>query len=69
MVYIIKYVGSASHISETQNTQADFFRNFNEAIEWKLNTHYFQKVSSMFGNQTSDLFASRINRQTDRYIS
>ena len=39
MVYIIKYVGSASHISETQNTEADFFRNFNEAIEWKLNTH------------------------------
>ena len=69
MVYIIKYVGSASHISETQNTEADFLRNFNEAIEWKLNTHQFQKVSSMFGNQTSDLFASRINRQTDRYIS
>ena len=52
----------------TQNTEADTFsRNFNEAIEWKLSTHLFQKISNMFGNPTLDLFASRINYQIDRY--
>ena len=61
---------SAEHIPETQNTEADSFsRNFNEAIEWKLSTHLFQKISSMFGNPRLDLFASRINHQIDRYIS
>ena len=53
---------SAAHIPGTQNTEADSFsRNFNETIEWKLNTHLFQKVSNIFGNPTLDLFASRIN--------
>ena len=53
---------SAAHIPGTQNTEADSFsRNFNEAIEWKLNTHLFQNFSSMFRNPILDLFASRIN--------
>ena len=61
---------SAAHIPGTQNTEADTFsRNFSEAIEWKLSTHLFQKVSSMFGNPTLDLFASPINHQIDRCIS
>ena len=61
---------SAEHIPETQNTEADSFsRNFNEAIDWKLSTHLFKKISSMFGNLTLDLFASRINHQIDGYIS
>ena len=61
---------SAAHIPGTQNTEADSFsRNFNETIEWKLNIHLFQKISSMFGNPTLDLFDSRINHQVDRYIS
>ena len=34
-----------------------------------MSTHLFQKISSMFGNPTLDLFASRINYQIDRYIS
>ena len=61
---------SAAHIPGTQNTEADTFsRNFNEATEWKLNTHLFQKISSIFGNPTLDLFASCINHQIDRYNS
>ena len=61
---------SAAHISGTQNTEADSFsRNVNETIAWKFSTHLFQKISRMFGNPTLDLFASRINYQTDRYIS
>ena len=56
---------SAAHIPRTENTEADSFsRNFNEPIEWKLNTHLFKKISSMFGNPTLELFASRINHQS-----
>ena len=61
---------SASHIPGTQNNEEDnFSRNFNEAIEWQLSTHFFQKIPSMLGNPTLDLSASRINHQIDRYIS
>ena len=36
---------SAAQVSETENTEADSFSgNFNEAIEWKLNTLLFQKL-------------------------
>ena len=48
---------SAAHIPETQNTETDSFsRNFSKTIEWKLSTHLSQRVSSMFGNPTLDLF-------------
>ena len=61
---------SAAHIPGTQNAEADSFsRNFNETTEWRLSTHLFQNISSMFGNPTLDLLASRINYQIDRYIS
>ena len=61
---------SAAHIPGTQNPEADnFSRNFHGAIEWKRSTHLFQKISSMFGNPTVDVFASRINYQIGRYIS
>ena len=61
---------SAAHNPGTQITEADSFsRNFIEVIEWKLSTHLFQKIPSMFENPTTDLFAFRINYQIDRYIS
>ena len=67
---ITKYVGTAAYVPVTQNTEADsLFRNFNEAIEWVLSIHLFQKISSIFGNPTLDLFAFRINYQIDRYNS
>ena len=34
-----------------------------------MNTHLFQKISSMFGNPTLDLFPFPISHQIDRYIS
>ena len=60
---------SAAHIPRTKYRGRQFSRNFNEAIEWKFITHWLQKISSMFGNPTLDLFASRINYQIDRNIS
>ena len=61
---------SAAQIRGTQNIEADNFSiNISETTEWKLSTHLFQKISSIFGNPTLDLFASRMSYQTDRYIS
>ena len=57
-------------IHGTQDTEADSFsRSFSAAIDWKLSTHLFQKISSMFGNPTLDLFVFHINYQTNKYIS
>ena len=40
---------SVALIPVIQNTEPDSFsRNFNEAIEWKLNTHLFQNISSIW---------------------
>ena len=70
VVYITKQWVSAAHIPGTQNTEGErFSRNFSETIEWKLSTHLLQKISSMFGNPTLDLFASHVNYQIHRYIS
>ena len=60
---------STAHIRGTQTNEVEIFsRNFNETIEWKLGTHLFQKISSVFGNHTLDLFDSWIIHQIDRYI-
>ena len=65
-----KAVAILPHYQLRHRTEADsFFRNFNEATEWKLNTNLFHKTSSMFGSPTLDLSASRINHQTDRHYS
>ena len=61
---------SAAHVLGTQNTEVDSFsKNFSENIEWKLSTHLFKKISSMFGNPTLDHFVPRINYKIDWYIS
>ena len=53
---------SPAHRPGTQNTEADsFYRNFNEAIEWKLSTHLFQKISSMFGNRILDVLDTLVS--------
>ena len=40
-----------------------------DATEWKLNHALFQKIVEKFGKQVIDLFATRINKQLDRYVS
>ena len=61
---------SAAHIRGTQNIRTDSFSKiFSEAVGWKLSTQSFQKISSIFGNPTLDLFASHTSYQNDKYIS
>ena len=61
---------SAAHIPGRQNQEADAqSRILEDATEWKLNPELFQKIVEEFGEPEIDLFASRINRQSDRYVS
>lgn len=60
---------SACHIPGKENI-ADFgSRNFNEAIEWKLNESIFDKLVAKWGHPDIDMFASRLNKQLPKYVS
>ena len=61
---------SAAFIPGKENKEADLkSRKFNEAIEWKLNPDAFNKIVKRFGKPDIDLFATRINKQIDAYVS
>ena len=61
---------SAAHISGKQNTEADkFSRKINNNTEWQLNPKIFIEVTNKFGSPEIDLFATRINRQLQNYVS
>lgn len=61
---------SAAHIPGKENLEADKnSRKFNDEIEWQLNPNLFKSICDMFGVPEIDLFASRINRQTIKYVS
>ena len=59
-----------AHIPGVDNVLADFkSRNFADNIEWELNENIFQKVIKVFGQPDIDLFASRLNRKTEKFVS
>lgn len=61
---------SVSHIPGVENTEADHAsRNFNDRIEWELNTEVFEKLTNIFGKPEIDLFATRINTKCMKYVS
>ena len=61
---------SAAHIPGTVNIEADKqSRVIVDGTEWKLNPALFQKIVEKFGKLVIDLFATRINKQLDRYVS
>ena len=60
---------SAVHVPGIENT-ADFFsRNFSDSTEWMLKTDIFNRVCLQFFKPDIDLFASRLNRQLDMFVS
>ena len=61
---------SAAHIAGVENVEADkLSRKFNEDLEWTLNKSAFSKVNDIFGPLQVDMFASRLNKQLDKYVS
>lgn len=60
----------AVHLPGVQNTVADrLSRQFDDSLEWKLDSGVFKRICSKFGTPDIDLFASRLNTQLDRYVS
>ena len=61
---------SAAHIPGIDNYEADYLsRPVNDATEWQLNPKLFHSICNTFQTPDVDLFASRINKQVNNYIS
>ena len=61
---------SAAHIPDRDNFEAHKnSRKFQEATELQLNLEIYKAVCDTFGMPEIDLFASQINRQTEKYVS
>ncbi|PZC70555.1 hypothetical protein B5X24_HaOG215645 [Helicoverpa armigera] len=60
----------ASYISSENNEIADAeSRATHPDVEWELANRAFSKIIHKFGSPSIDLFASRINRKCDLYVS
>lgn len=69
MVYGRNIWLSATHVPGIDN-EADFMsRHFNESVEWKLKECFFSKISQIWGMPDVDMFASRLNKQVDCFVS
>ena len=61
---------SIAHVPGIFNEIADFHsRNFADNLEWSLNDRIFNKIVKIFGQPDVDLFATRLNAKTEKYIS
>ena len=61
---------SAAFIPGKENKAADKkSREFDDATEWQLSTNVFYEICQNFGFPDIDLFASRNNKQIDKYVS
>ena len=61
---------TAIHIPGIENTAADFYsRNFSDTSEWMLKKEIFQRICFQFFMPTIDMFASRLNKQMEKFVS
>ena len=59
-----------AHIPGILNTLADFkSRHFVDNTEWELNPKIFKRICLLFGKPEVDLFASRLNKKVDLFVS
>ena len=60
---------SAASIPGSEN-QADYeSRNYKESTVWKLDENVLHKIFDIRGKPNTDMFASTLNKQIDRYAS
>lgn len=61
---------SAIHIAGEDNVDADFYsRNFSDSTEWMLKQNIFDRICQHYFIPDIDLFASRLNKRLDRFVS
>ena len=60
----------ASYISSKDNADADFeSRKINENIEFEISQGGFLRIINHFGTPEIDLFATRVNRKCEKFVS
>lgn len=60
----------ASYIRSAENVIADAeSRRHHPDVEWELADYAFKKIVEQFGRPEIDLFASRVNKKCDKYVS
>ena len=59
----------AIHVPSEQNVADEGSRRKGLETEWSLRDHEYQIIENKFGPFDADLFASRINKKVDRYVS
>ncbi|XP_071080813.1 uncharacterized protein [Haliotis cracherodii] len=65
-----KNIISAEYLPGKDNVEADWeSRHHSDSSNWKLKTVYFKQINKIWGPINVDLFADRLNRQVDRYVS
>jgi len=61
---------SAIHIAGVDNVDADYYsRNFSDSSEWMLKKQIYDRICKQFFAPSIDLFASRLNKQIDVFVS
>jgi hypothetical protein len=61
---------SAVHLPGTTNQEDDTLsRSFNDDLEWSLCNKVFSKIQKAFPGISIDLFASRLNKKLENYVS
>lgn len=60
---------TAAFIPGKENKVDDKSRRINSGTEWMLNRKLFKKIINQLYSPEVDLFASRINKQLDKYVS
>ena len=60
---------SATHVPGSENDADSESRKFNENVEWKLNETIFAEIVRIWGLRSIDMFATRLNKQVDQFVS
>ena len=61
---------TAAHIPGVTNVEADrLSRKFHDGTEWALNDEVFDRICTQLVQPKIDLFASRLNKKLDNYVS
>ena len=60
---------SACFVPGIENIADKSSRKFNENVEWKLHPGIFEQLVKIWNLPEIDLFASRLNKQTDKFVS
>lgn len=60
---------SATHIPGAENDADYESRNYSDNVEWMLDKNVAQNIMSLWDKPEIDMFASRLSKQLDRYVS